>query len=85
VLYWPGTSGRREALCTVLGVSLPEPLAAERSRLATERGGSKSDIGEESVSPYLWEAWVRTVRRQRIRRAKRTGVTAEADVFQAMS
>jgi hypothetical protein len=69
----------------VLSVSLPEPPAAELSRLATETGRSESDIVKASVSPYLWEARFRGVRRQRIRRAKRTGVTAEADVFRAVS
>jgi len=66
-------------------VSLREPLAAERSRLATETGRSKSDIVKESVSQYLWETRFRGVRRQRIRRAKRMGVTAEADVLRAVS
>ena len=33
---------------------------------------------------YLWEARFRGVRRQLIRRAKRMGVTAEADVFRAV-
>ena len=66
-------------------MSLPEPLAAERSRLATETGRSKSDIVKEAVSQYLWEARFRGVRRQLIRRAKRTGVTAEADHFQTVS
>ena len=62
----------------------PEPLAAERSRLATETGRSKSDIVKESVSPYLCEARIRRVGRQMVRRAKRTGVTAEADAFRAV-
>ena len=66
-------------------MSLPEPLAVEPSRLVTETGRSKSDIVKESVSQYLWEARFRGVRRHRIRRAKRTGVTAEADVFRAVS
>ena len=57
----------------VLSVVLPEPLGAERSRLATETCGSKSDIVKESVSPYLCEARIRWVRWQLIRRAKRTG------------
>ena len=70
---------------TVLSVSLPEPLAAERSRPATETGRSKSDIVKESASQYLWEARFCGVRRQRIRPAKRTGVTAEADLFRAVS
>jgi hypothetical protein len=52
-LYRPGTSGRREALRTVLSVHLPKALAAERSRPATETGGSKSDIVKEAASPYL--------------------------------
>jgi predicted transcriptional regulator len=68
----------------VLSVSLPEPLAAVLNRLATETRRSKSDIVKESVSQYLWEARFRGVRRQLIRRAKRTGVTAEADVFRAV-
>jgi predicted transcriptional regulator len=54
------------------------------NRLATETRRSKSDIVKESVSQYLWEARFRGVRRQLIRRAKRTGVTAEADVFRAV-
>jgi len=55
-----------------------------RSRLATETGRSKSGIVKEAVSQYLWEARFRGVRQQLIRRAKRTGVTAEADVFRAV-
>ena len=70
---------------TVLSVSLPKPLAAELSRLATETGRSKSDIVKESVSQYLWEARFRTVRRRLIRRAKRAGMVTEEDVFQAVS
>jgi len=66
-------------------VSAPEPLAVEPSRLVTERGRSKSDIVKESVSQSLWEVWTRSVRRHLIRQAKRTGVTAEADVFRAVS
>jgi len=66
-------------------VSLAKPLAAEFSHLATETGGFKSDIVKEAVSQYLWEARFRGVRRQLIRRAKRTGVTAEADHFQTVS
>jgi len=66
-------------------VSLREPLAVERSRLATETGRSESDIVKEAVSQYLWEARFRGMRRQLIRRAKRMGVTAEADVFWAVS
>jgi hypothetical protein len=69
----------------VLSVILPEPLAAERSRPATETGGSKSDIVKESVGRYLWKARFRGVRRHLIRPAKRTGVTAEADLFRAVS
>ena len=69
----------------VLSVSLREPLAAERSRLATETDRSESDIVKKAVSQYLWEARFRGVRRQLIRRAKRMGVTAEADVFWAVS
>ena len=49
-----------------------------------QRRVSKSDIVKESVSPYLCEARIRTVRRQLIRRAKRTGVTAEAEAFRAV-
>ena len=70
---------------TVLSVSLPEPLAAELSRLATETGRSKGDIVKESVSQYLWEARFRTVRRQLIRLAKRAGMVTEDDVFRAVS
>ena len=70
---------------TVLWVSLPEPLGAERSRPATETGGCKGDNVKESVNQYLWQAQFRGVRRQRIRQAKRTGVTAEADLFRAVS
>ena len=70
---------------TVLSVSLPKPLAAELSRLATETGRSKSDIVKESVSQYLWEAGFRTVRRRLIRRAKRAGMVTEEDVFRAVS
>ena len=73
-----------EALRTVLSVRLPEPVAAVRSHLATETGGSKSDIMKESVSPCLWEARAREVRRHLLRRAKRTGVTGEADAFRAV-
>jgi Arc/MetJ-type ribon-helix-helix transcriptional regulator len=72
----------------VSSVSLPEPLAAELNRLVTETDRSKSDIVKESVSQYLqylWEARFCGVRRQLIRRAKRTGVTAEADLFRAVS
>jgi predicted transcriptional regulator len=72
-------------MCTVLSVSLPEPLAAERSRLATERDRFKSNIIKESVSPYPREAWFRAVRRHLLRRAKRPGVRAEADLFRAVS
>ena len=71
----------------VLSVSLAEPLAAELNRLVTETDRSKSDIVKESVSQYLqylWEARFCGVRRQLIRRAKRTGVTAEDDVFRAV-
>lgn len=70
---------------TVLSVSLPEPLAAELSRLATKTGRTKSDIVKESVSQYLWEARFRAVRRRLIRRAKRAGMVTEDDVFQAVS
>jgi len=65
-------------------VSLAKPLAAEFSHLATETGGFKSDIVKESVTQYLWPARFRRVGRQMVRRAKRTGVTAEADVFRAV-
>ncbi len=70
---------------TVLSVSLPEPVAAELSRLAAETGRSKSDIVKESVSQYLWEARFRTVRRRLIRRAKRAGMVTEGDAFRAIS
>ena len=70
---------------TVLSVSLPKPLAAELSRLATKTGRTKSDIVKESVSQYLWEARFRAVRRRLIRRAKRAGVVTEDDVFRAVS
>lgn len=70
---------------TVLSVSLPEPLAAERSRLATETGQSKSVIVKESVGQYLWDARFGKVRRQVIRRAKRAGMLTEDDVFRAVS
>ena len=69
----------------VLSVSPPEPLAAEFGRLVTETGRPKSDIVKESVSPYLWEARVREVRRHLLRRAKRPGVTAEDAVFRVVS
>ena len=70
---------------TVLSVSLPKPLAAELSRLATKMGRTKSDIVKESVSQYLWEARFGAVRRRLIRRAKRSGVVRENDVFRAIS
>ena len=70
---------------TVLSVSLPEPLAVELSRLATETGRSKSDIVKESVSQYLWEARFRAVRRRLISRAKRASIVTEEDVFRAVS
>ena len=70
---------------TVLSVSLPKPLAAELSRLATKMGRTKSDIVKESVSQYLWEARFGAVRRRLIRRAKRSGVVTENDVFRAIS
>lgn len=70
---------------TVLSVSLPEPLAAELSRLATETGRSKSDVVKESVSQYLWDARFGKVRQQVIRRAKRAGMLTEDDVFRAVS
>jgi predicted transcriptional regulator len=70
---------------TVLSVSLPKPLAAELSRLATKTGRTKSDIVKESVSQYLWEARFSAVRRRLIRRAKRAGMLTEEDVFRAVS
>jgi predicted transcriptional regulator len=70
---------------TVLSVSLPKPLAAELSRLATKTGRTKSDIVKESVSQYLWEARFRAVQRQLSRRAKRSGMVTEDDVFRAIS
>lgn len=70
---------------TVLSVSLPKPLAAELSRLATKTGRTKSDIVKESVSQYLWEARVRAVQRRLSRRAKRSGIVTEDDVFRAVS
>jgi len=79
-----GTSGRMESTRTVLWVSLPGPLAVEPSRLATGTGRPKSDIVNELVNSYLWGAWLRRVRRQLIRQAKRTGVRAEADLFRAV-
>ena len=68
----------------VLSVSLPEPLAAERSRLATETGRPKSDIVKESVSQYVREARFRGMRRQLVRRANRPRVTADDDLFRAV-
>ncbi len=70
---------------TVLSVSLPKPLAAELSRLATKTGRTKSDIVKESVSQYLWEARFRAVQRRLSRRAKRSGMVTEDDVFRAIS
>ena len=69
----------------VLPASLPGPFAVEPSGLVTETGRSEGDIVKESVGRYLWKARFRGVRRQRIRQAKRTGVTAEADHFQTVS
>jgi len=79
------TSNRREPMRTVLSVSLPKPLAAELSRLATKTGRTKSDIVKESVSQYLWEARLRAVQRRLSRRAKRAGMVTEDDVFRAIS
>jgi len=70
---------------TVLSVSLPKPLAAELSRLATKTGRTKSDIVKESVSQYLWEARFGAVRRRLIRRAKRASMVAEKEVFRSVS
>jgi predicted transcriptional regulator len=70
---------------TVLSVSLPKPLAAELSRLATRTGRTKSDIVKESVGQYLWEARFRAVQRRLSRRAKRSGMVTEDDVFRAIS
>ena len=69
---------------TVLSMRLPEPLAVEISGLATATGRSKSDIVKESLSLYLWEGRVHGLRRHPLRRAKRPGVTAEADLFRAV-
>jgi predicted transcriptional regulator len=70
---------------TVLSVSLPKPLAAELSRLATKTGRTKSDIVKDSVSQYLWEERFRAVRRRLSRRAKRSGMVTEDDVFRSIS
>jgi len=70
---------------TVLSVSLPKPLAAELSRLATKTGRTKSNIIRESVSQYLWEARFGAVRRRLSRQAKRAGMVTENEIFRAIS
>jgi hypothetical protein len=75
---------QKDAMRTLRSVSLPERLAAEFSRLAARTGRSKTDIVKDSLGLYLWEPRSRAVRKRLMRRAKRTGVTAEDDVSRAV-
>jgi len=70
---------------SVLSVSLPEKLASQLEDYAKKTGRNKSDIVKESVSPYLWEARFRKIRRQLSAKGKKVGIVTEEDVYKAIS
>jgi hypothetical protein len=49
---------------SVLSVSLPEKMAAERDAIARATGRNKSDIVKESPGVFLWEASFRRICRK---------------------
>ncbi len=69
----------------VLSVSLPEKLAKELESFAKETGRSKSDIIRESLSIYLWEARLKSIKRKLKPFAKKAGLITEEDVFEQIS
>lgn len=70
---------------TVLSVSLPENMSEELDRFAKSTGRNKSDIVKESLSLFLWEMKLKTVRKKLGPQAKKLGMVSEEDVFKAIS
>lgn len=70
---------------TVLSVSLPENMSEELDRFAKSTGRNKSDIVKESLSLFLWEMKLKTVRKKLEPQAKKLGMVSEEDVFKAIS
>ncbi len=56
----------------ILSVSLPEKLSDELEKVSKSTSRSKSDIIEESISLYLWEAKFRKMKKRLTAKAKKT-------------
>ena len=65
----------------VLSVSLPQKISSDLEAFAKATGRNKSDIIKESIILYLWESRFRDIRKKLSRRAKKTGVAKDEDVF----
>lgn len=70
---------------SVMSISLPQNIAEELDRFAEETGRNKSDIVKESIGIYLWEARLRQTKSSLSRKAKKTGIVTDEDVFKAIS
>ena len=70
---------------SVMSISLPQSTAEELDRFARETGRNKSDIVKESIGIYLWEARLRQTKSSLSRKAKKTGIVTDEDVFKAIS
>ncbi|MGD2062336.1 MAG: ribbon-helix-helix protein, CopG family [Nitrospirota bacterium] len=70
---------------SVVSVSLPEKMASQLERFASETGRNKSDVMKEALGLFLWEARFNATRRSLTRKAKAQGIITDEDVFKTVS
>jgi len=70
---------------SVVSVSLPEKMASQLERFASETGRNKSDVMKEALGMFLWEERFKATRRSLLRKAKAQGIVTDEDVFKTVS
>lgn len=70
---------------STITISVPEKIRTELDRVCKAEGLSRSDIVRESIRDYLFVRQFRTMRKSMVRKASRTGVYTDQDVFDRVS
>ena len=70
---------------SVLSISLSEKIASELNEYARQTGRNKSDVMKEALTNYLWEERFKKIKKGLTKKAKRSGIVTEEDVFKAVS
>jgi metal-responsive CopG/Arc/MetJ family transcriptional regulator len=70
---------------SVFSISLSEKIASELNEYTRQTGRNKSDVMKEALTNYLWEERFKKIKKGLTKKAKRTGIVIEEDVFKVVS